>query len=149
MFKTLLIATDGSELAAKALDAAIELAKLHGSSLIILTTTDPVGTSIGAGGFGAIDAAPIIARLDETYTAEAKKLLDGAKALAGEHGIPAETVHVPHQRPADGIIDTARARNVDTIIMGSHGRRGLGRLILGSQAAEVLARADVPVLVVK
>jgi nucleotide-binding universal stress UspA family protein len=58
-------------------------------------------------------------------------------------------VHVPRHRPADAILEAVTARGIDTIVMGSHGRRGLGRLLLGSQASEVLARSSVPVLIVK
>lgn len=149
MFKSLLIATDGSELGDKAVAAGIELAKVHGSKILVLTSTDPVTTSLGAGGFGSIDAASIIAQLEEDYAAEAKKLLDAAREKLAAAGIAAETLHVPRHRPADAILDTAAARGIDTIVMGSHGRRGLGRLLLGSQASEVLARSSVPVLIVK
>lgn len=108
-----------------------------------------MATGIGAGGFGTIDAGPIIAQLEEDYAAEAKKLLDVAKAKLDAAGIAAETLHVPRHRPADAILEAVSARGVDTIVMGSHGRRGLGRLLLGSQASEVLARSSVPVLIVK
>ena len=149
MFKSLLIATDGSELGDKAVAAGIELARVHGSKILVLTATDPVATGIGAGGFGTFDAGPIIAQLEEDYEAQAKKLLDDAQAKLAASGIAAETLHVPRHRPADAILDTAKERGVDTILMGSHGRRGLGRLLLGSQASEVLARSSVPVLIVK
>ena len=149
MFKSLLIATDGSELGDKAVAAGAELAKAHGSKIVVLTSTDPVATGIGAGGFGTLDAGPIIAQLDEDYDDGAKKLLEAAREKLAAAGVTAETVHVPRHRPADAILDAVAARGVDTVIMGSHGRRGLGRLLLGSQAAEVLARATVPVLIVK
>ena len=149
MFKSLLIATDGSELGDKAVAAGVELAKAHGSKILVLTSTDPVATGIGAGGFGTFDAGPIIAQLEEDYAAQAKKLLEDAKAKLGAAGIAAETIHVPRHRPADAILEAAQARGIDTIVMGSHGRRGLGRLLLGSQASEVLARSSVPVLIVK
>lgn len=149
MFKSLLIATDGSELGDKAVAAGAELAKVHGSKVLVLTSTDPVATGIGAGGFGSIDAGPIIAQLEDDYAAGAKKLLDAAKEKLAAAGISAETVHVPRHRPADAILEAVTARGIDTIVMGSHGRRGLGRLLLGSQASEVLARSSVPVLIVK
>lgn len=149
MFKSLLIATDGSELGDKALAAGIELAKAHGSKILVLTSTDPVETSIGGGGFGTLDAGSIIAQLEEDYAVGAKKLLDAAKTKLEAAGLAAETLHVPRHRPADAIIEAVAAKGVDTIVMGSHGRRGLGRLLLGSQASEVLARSSVPVLIVK
>ncbi len=149
MFKTMLIAIDGSELGAKALDTGLALARAHNGSLLILNATDPVSTGIGSGGFGTIDAGPIIERLEEGYREEAKKLLDAARQKAEAAGVTAETLHVPRRRPAEAILDTAKARGSDLIVMGSHGRRGLGRLLLGSQAAEVLAHAQIPVLIVK
>jgi nucleotide-binding universal stress UspA family protein len=127
----------------------MELAKAHGSKILILTSTDPVTTGIGAGGFGTLDAGSIIAQLEEDYAAGAKRVLETARENLAAAGITAETLYMPRQRPADAILDTVPARSIDTIVMGSHGRRGLGRLLLGSQAAEVLARASVPVLIVK
>lgn len=149
MFTSLLIATDGSELGDKAVEAGLDLAKTYGGKVTILTATDPVTTGLGSGGFGAIDAGPVIARLEESYAAEASKILAAAKAKADTAGIAVRTLHAAHTRAADAILDVAKTENVDTIIMGSHGRRGLKRLLLGSQAAEVLAHAEVPVLIVK
>ena len=108
-----------------------------------------MATGIGSGGFGTIDAGPIVARLEEAYAAEAADLLAKARHRAQEAGIAAQTLHLPRHRPADGILEAADEKGCDLIVMGSHGRRGLNRLLLGSQAAEVLVRATVPVLVVK
>jgi nucleotide-binding universal stress UspA family protein len=60
-----------------------------------------------------------------------------------------ETVHVADAQPAEAIIDVAKSRNCDLIAMGSHGRRGVGRLVLGSKTWEVVAHSEVPVLVVR
>ncbi|KKB07759.1 universal stress protein [Devosia chinhatensis] len=149
MFTSLLVAIDGSDLAEKALDAAIGLAKAQKSPLLIVTATDPVGSGYGSGGFGTIDAGPILAKLDESYAQAAQTLLASAHIRAETAGIATQTLHVPHQRPAEAILSTAVDRGIDTIVMGSHGRRGLARLLLGSQAAEVLARSPIPVLIVK
>ena len=59
-----------------------------------------------------------------------------------------ELLHVPNALPASTIIETAKSRGCDLIVMGSHGRRGLTKLWLGSQTSEVLADGSVPVLVV-
>ncbi|RYE50478.1 MAG: universal stress protein, partial [Hyphomicrobiales bacterium] len=104
MFKSLLIATDGSELGDKAVATGMELARVHGSKILVLTSTDPVATGIGAGGFGTFDAGPIIVQLEEDYAAQAQKLLDEAKAKLEASGIAAETLHVPRHRPADAIL---------------------------------------------
>ncbi|MFC3704105.1 universal stress protein [Devosia honganensis] len=149
MFKNLLIATDGSEPADRALASALDLARSHGARVLVLTATDPVSTGIGSGGFGTIDAGPIVARLEQSYAAEAERLLAAARQRAEAAGVAIETLHLPRRRPADTIVDIAAERGCDLIVMGSHGRRGLGRLLLGSQAAEVLARSPIPVLIVK
>jgi nucleotide-binding universal stress UspA family protein len=149
MFNSLLIATDGSDLGNKALAAGLELARLHGAKVTILTASDPVSTALGAGGFGSIDAGPILIQLEERYAEEAQTILAAAAGKAQSAGIVAETLHLPQHRPADAIVQTATELACDTIVMGSHGRRGFQRLLLGSQAAEVLARASVPVLIVK
>lgn len=149
MFKKLLVATDGSELGNKALDTAIELARQNGGAITVVTATDPVATGIGSGGFGTIDAGAIVTRLEESYAAEAKKLLDAARGKVEAAGVAVETLHVARQSGADAIIAVSAERGSDLVVMGSHGRRGLGRLLLGSQAAEVLSRSKVPVLIVK
>jgi nucleotide-binding universal stress UspA family protein len=79
----------------------------------------------------------------------ANKVLAAAKALADKMGVESETLHVPNSFPADAIIETAQTKHCSLIAMSSHGRRGLGRILLGSQTSEVLARSPVPVLVVR
>ena len=87
------------------------------------------------------------------YDAGQKKWADGvlarAKAAADKLGVVAETVHVSDALPAEAIMETAKSRGCSLIAMSSHGRRGLGRLLLGSQTSEVLAHSPVPVLVVR
>jgi len=79
----------------------------------------------------------------------AQEILTPAKATADAQGITANTVHVLDRYAADGIIDTATERHSDLIVMTSHGRRGVTRVLLGSQTAEVLARSTIPVLVIR
>ena len=79
----------------------------------------------------------------------AQKVLQPALAKAAEQGITATPVHVLDRYAADGIIETAGQRNSDLIVMTSHGRRGVTRVLLGSQTAEVLARSTLPVLVIR
>src|SRR6516225_9141360 len=78
----------------------------------------------------------------------ASKVLDEARATAEQVGISVELLHVPNAHPATTIIETAKSIGCDLIVMGSHGRRGLRKLFLGSQTSEVLADGSVPVLVV-
>jgi nucleotide-binding universal stress UspA family protein len=149
MFQHLLVALDGSELANKALKVSLELARSNGSKITIVTSTDPINTGLGTGGFGIVDKAAIIAQLEQVYAAEAKEILDAAKVASSEMGIDANTVYIPGQKAADSIVETSEKAGCDVVVMGSHGRQGLQKLFLGSQAAAVLAESKIPVLIVK
>ena len=81
-------------------------------------------------------------------TAFAGMVLDEARNMVEQIGISAELVHIPDAHAATAIVETAKSRGRDLIVMASHGRRGLRRLFLGSQTSEVLADGSVPVLVV-
>jgi nucleotide-binding universal stress UspA family protein len=87
----------------------------------------------------------------ETYEAvmadSAAKILARVCAKAQEAGVPCTPLHVKDQAPAEAIVETAQTRGCDLIVMASHGRRGLNKLLLGSQTARVLALTTTPVLV--
>jgi nucleotide-binding universal stress UspA family protein len=82
-------------------------------------------------------------RFDAACKVRAGKVLDEAQAMAEQIGISAELLHVPNAHPATAIIETAKSRGCDLIVMAPHGHRGL------SQTSEVLADGSVPVLVVQ
>jgi len=148
MYTRILIATDGSELAEKGLLKGLELASGLGAAVDIVTVSEPWA----AGMYDAMGWSVGYMHSPE-YKADreegAKKILEPAVATATELGLKATPVHVLDRYAADGIIDTAKERNSDLIVMTSHGRRGVTRVLLGSQTAEVLARSDVPVLVIR
>ncbi|WP_282297843.1 universal stress protein [Stenotrophomonas sp. PS02289] len=148
MYKRILIATDGSELAAKGLDKGLELAKDLGAEVDIVTVSEPwaVGMYDAMGWSVGYMNSPEYKADRET---SAQEILTPAKATADAQGIAANTVHVLDRYAADGIIDTATERSSDLIVMTSHGRRGVTRVLLGSQTAEVLARSTIPVLVIR
>jgi nucleotide-binding universal stress UspA family protein len=149
MYTRILIAVDGSELASKALRHAFALAKGTQAKLIVLTATDPSVPIAPGAEIMMVDTGAIIADLEKAKAEGAKTVLAEARELARDAGLAVQTLHVPGHLPADAIIAAAKEQGADLIVMGSHGRRGLGRLLLGSQAAEVLARSTIPVLVVK
>ncbi|SMQ85500.1 Nucleotide-binding universal stress protein, UspA family [Devosia lucknowensis] len=149
MFAHIMIAFDGSDLARKALDLGLQMAKPNGSRVTVVTSTDPIETGLGTGGFGTIDAKSLIDKLEVAYSAEASGILKAARAKAVAAGIEMNDAYVPGMRASDAILETAEKLGCDLVVMGSHGRRGLQRLILGSQAAAVLAASKVPVLIVK
>ena len=148
MYKNILIATDGSELAAKGVTHGLQLAKALNAGVVFVTTTEiwPVLEMAAAAERGVPEPA-------EAFEAQAAKaaeeVLSQAEASAKECGVPCETVHVRDQYPAEGIIDTANSKNCDLIVIASHGRRGIGRAILGSVANEVITHSEVPVVVVR
>jgi nucleotide-binding universal stress UspA family protein len=146
MYQHVLISTDGSEIARKGVDDGLALAKGLGAKVTIVTATErlPVYSGID-GSFGAVPYSAY----SEGQKEAAERVLADAKEAAGRLGVSAETVLCENTVPAEAIIDTAKARNCSLIAMASHGRRGLGRLILGSVTSEVLARSPVPVLVVR
>ena len=143
MYAHILIATDGSELAGKAVAAGFDLARRFGSTVTVVTVTEPwtaVVTGEAALGFPMDE-------YEKWAHESASGILAGVMKLARKAGISCSTVHVKDQFPAEGILEIAKKDNCDLIVMASHGRRGLGRLLLGSQATKVLTHSSVPVLV--
>lgn len=143
MFKHLLIATDGSELSGRAVRQGLSLAKCLGAKVTAVTVTEPFAASI------PIEVALVFSEkeYEKAVGASAENILQSVSAAAAADGIPCETVHVKGLYPADGILDTAKARGCDLIVMGSHGRRGLSRLVLGSQANRVVTQSTAAVLI--
>jgi nucleotide-binding universal stress UspA family protein len=141
MYRNILIATDGSELAQKAVAAGLELARALKAEVTIVTATEP---------WSAMATQPALAFPIEEYEKAAAEaaagILAGASAAAAQAGVACATVHVS-EFPAEGIVETATAKGCDLIVMASHGRRGLSKLLLGSQATRVLTLSPVPVLV--
>ncbi|MGB3336823.1 MAG: universal stress protein [Devosia sp.] len=149
MYSRIVVGIDGSELASKALRHAIGLAKENKARLFVVTSTEPSVLLAPGAEMMAVNTADFIAELEEVKSSSAQATLTEAEALAAAEGLTIEKIHVSSSTAADAIVTTAERQGASLIVMGSHGRRGLGRLLLGSQAAEVLARATIPVLVVK
>ncbi|KAF1717314.1 universal stress protein [Pseudoxanthomonas wuyuanensis] len=148
MYKRILIAVDGSELAARGLEQGLVLASQLQAEVAVVTVSEPQVTGYeGALGWGG--AYNLLPEYQRAQQEAATRVLDAAREKAQAAGIAAEVVHVPDRYAADAIIETAEARGSDLIVMASHGRRGLGRLVLGSQTSEVLARSRIPVLVIR
>ena len=149
MYANILLSTDGSDVARKGLAHGIALAKGLNAKVTVITVTEPLPVDYGSGHAGGwIPSQEEFDRFDAACKERAGKVLDEARAMAEKFGIPAELLHVPNAHPATTIIETAKSKGCDLIVMGSHGRRGLRKLFLGSQTSEVLADGSVPVLVV-
>ena len=91
--------------------------------------------------------ASLASDYDSALATAAKTILAKAGAEAGKLGISFDTVHVPNEFPAEGILKEAEARGCDVIIMASHGRRAVARALLGGEALRVVTNSTVPVLV--
>ena len=142
MYKHLLIATDGSELGHKAVGHGLSLARSLGAKATVVTVTAPWF------GFGpdSFTQSQSLEEYEKMTDAHASRILSGAVEMARKSGISCDTLHVKNQSPPDGIVETARHLGCDLIVVASHGRRGISRLVLGSQANRVLVQSPVPVL---
>lgn len=145
MYKHILIATDGSDLSSKALEHGLALAKPLDAKVTVVTTTEPWDAVI----VGEVAVVLPAESYEETATANARAILARAQAAASQAGVEVELHHAKDRHPADGILEAAKSKGCDLIVMGSHGRRGLSRLVLGSETSEVMTQSEIPVLVVR
>lgn len=131
MYKHILVPTDGSSRSERATQAAVELAKALGARVTGLYVTDPT----------------YVRELDEGLNEHADEILGAFVKQAESAGIPYECAAIRGDTPQAAIIDFAAKNGCDVIVMGTHGRSRVGKLLLGSTAASVLADCDIPVLV--
>jgi nucleotide-binding universal stress UspA family protein len=143
MYQRILVPTDGTELCSAALDAALELARMGGGSILGLHAGPP-------------DRLNPLAEEDPVRAAwlnEREQVGDDALAWiarrAAEAGVPCETLLVHRDSAAAAIVETARDRLCDLIVMGSHGHGGLRARLLASETSKVLETCAIPVLVVR
>src|SRR6185295_14214349 len=148
MSANLLLSTDGSDVARKGVEHGIALAKALNAKVTVVTVTEAMPVDLGTGHAGWFPPQEMFDSFEAASKARAGEILDEVRAMAERIGISAELLHVPNAHPATAIIDTAKSRGCELIVMASHGRRGLRKLFLGSQTSEVLLNGSVPVLVV-
>jgi nucleotide-binding universal stress UspA family protein len=145
MFKHILIPTDGSPVSAKAVKAGIAFAKQSGAKVTGYHAVEPVPTHLYGEGYVADKA--MIAEFERRRRAEAKKHIAAVARQAAKAGVRFEPLVQIARTPCEGIVDAARKRKCDLILMSSHGHRGFSRLLLGSVADKVIQLSKVPVLV--
>jgi len=148
MYANILLSTDGSDVARKGVKHGIALAKALNAKVTVITVTEPPPVDLVSGHAGWIPPREMLDSFDAARKERVGEVLDEVRAMAEQNGTSAELLHVPNAYPAYAIIETAKSRGCDLIIMASHGRRGLRKLLLGSQTSQVLADGSVPVLVV-
>lgn len=141
MYQSILFPTDGSDLSAKAADAAIELAKALGAKLIVWAGAEIYTLPVAMQ--ATVDQNVLIAEALN----EAQSNADAIVARAVAAGVECEGATNVTDSPWQGIIQAADDHACDLIFMGSHGRRGVAALLLGSQTQKVLTHSSLPVLV--
>ena len=144
MFKHILVPVDGSSTSQLAVAKAIELAKAFASQVTVIYVIDPypftgVGTDFAYGQAEYLSAA----------TAEANSAVHAAKSTLSDAGVTVDTSVVESNSAWRGIVEAGATLQADLIVMGSHGRSGLEKLMLGSVAHAVLSHTKLPVLVVR
>ena len=144
MFQHILLPVDGSSSSSMAVEKASGLAQAFGSKVTAIYVIDPYAFS----GVGA-DFAYGQAQYLDAATAEGNEALKGVAALLSAAGVTVTTATIEAHAIYRGILETAASVGADLIVMGSHGRRGLEKLVLGSVAAQVLSHAHLPILVVR
>lgn len=144
MFKRILVPVDGSATSLAALDKAIAVAKAMGGGIDVLHVLDPYPfTGVGEGfAYG-------LAEYMATARAQAESALAAAREACGRAGVAATTSLVESHAVWRGILEAAEGGKADLIVMGSHGRTGIEKLVLGSVAQRVVSQAAQPVLVVR
>ena len=143
MFKNILVPTDGSDLAAKAVEQGVLFAKEIGAKITAVTVTEP--SNLIAASPTQLEYTPI--EYQKHARAYAESVLGTVSDAAKSAGVVCDTLHVEHEQVYQAIIEAAEARRCDLIVMASHGRRGVSAVVLGSETVKVLTHSMIPVLV--
>jgi nucleotide-binding universal stress UspA family protein len=143
MYTNILIPTDGSELAGKAVEHGIALAKRIGAKVTVVTVLPPFHTFTTDAQMIEDTPAQYKVRMQK----QAEKILGAVTHAAQAAGVACEAVQVEHEHPYRAIIDTAGSKGCDLIVMASHGRHGISAIVLGSETVKVLTHCKIPVLV--
>lgn len=147
MYQRILVATDGSELSQKAVDSALQLAAKLGATVVAMKVVAPYPVSYFEGSI-AVDLKEV-ARTEEHWAEAAMQELKSVQAAGLERQVTVSPVVVHSDQVAEAVISTAKKHHCDLVVMASHGRRGLGRLLLGSETQHVLTHSHIPVLVLR
>ena len=143
MYTNILIPTDGSKLAEKAVEHGMALAKKIGAKVTALTVLSPFHVFTIDTEMLEDTPARYKARMQES----AGKILASVAQAAQAAGVACEMVHVEQEHPYQAIIDTAASKGCGLIVMASHGRHGISAIVLGSETMKVLTHSKIPVLV--
>jgi nucleotide-binding universal stress UspA family protein len=145
MYRKILVPLDGSATSARGLEEAIGLARASGASLVLLHVIDAYPLAV------EMATPDTWEKVVEGLRRHGQALLDRAEATAREHGVATASrmLEFPSGRVADAILQEAKAVDCDLILMGTHGRRGFGHMMMGSDAERVVHESPLPVLLVR
>ncbi|QSI31952.1 universal stress protein [Variovorax sp. RKNM96] len=146
MYQRILVPIDGSSTSSRGLEEAIQLAKLTGGRLRLVHVIDELSFALSMDAYAGLAGNWL-----EELRGNAAKLLEAARAKAADADVEADTVLLDRFKGTvhDQIAAEAEASKADLIVIGTHGRRGIGRWVMGSSAEHILRTAPVPVLLVR
>ncbi len=147
MYKRILVATDGSTLSKKAVSSAIAMAGLMQAELVALKVVPRYPQSYFEGGL-AIPVAEV-SRIEKQWVEHGQAIVNAIQKTAESKGVKTKALTVKSDLISDAVIATAKKHKCDLIVMASHGRRGIKRILLGSETQLVLTHSHIPVLVLR
>lgn len=147
MYKRILVPTDGSPLSRKAVRSAVDLAASLDAELVALNVVPRYPTAFFE---GAISLSPEdVGRVEKQWAERGQELASSVQAMAQKAGVKARAVTMSSDLVAESVLAAVRKHKCDLVVMASHGRKGLSRLLLGSETQHVLTHGKVPVLVLR
>ena len=147
MYTRILVATDGSSLSKKAVTSAIQLAATCAAELVAVKVVPRYPQAYFEGSIPL--SAQEIGRIEKEWSDAAQVNLDAVVKAAKAKGVNTKTVIVKSDVVSDAIISAAKKQKAELIVMASHGRKGIKRLLLGSETQQVLTHSHIPVLVLR
>jgi nucleotide-binding universal stress UspA family protein len=146
MYERILITTDGTELSKKAVDAGLALAAKLGAEVIVYTSVPRYPHLYFE---GAVVVTPAeAARIETDWNHQAQLVVNDVVQQAQAKNVKATAV-MGHGAVAEGIISTAKKHQCDLVVMASHGRKGISRMLLGSETLDVLTHCHIPVMILR
>lgn len=147
MYQRILVATDGSTLSKKAVNTAIALAALSKAELVALKVIPRYPQSYFEGSIPL--SVEDVKRVEGQWAEEGQAVVEAVKKAGAAKGVAVKAVTVKSDVVSDALIAAAKKHKADLIVMASHGRKGIKRLLLGSETQHVLTHSHIPVLVLR
>ena len=147
MFTRIMLATDGSKLSQKAVKNAIDMASKFTAELVAVKVIPRYVQTYFEGSFTVADID--VKSIEAQWAAGAQQVLDKIATSAAAKGVIVKTSVIKSDDISDGLVKAANKMKADLIVMASHGRKGIKRVLLGSETQNVLTHSEVPVLVLR